>query len=164
MTFLCVDFKFKQQCRYAWLYCITVTIIVFCLTSFSFYNYSLFGNPSSLPFFGFSILQNIVLIASLTSFTTLMHHLRKRYNVLNSFLRYVSRFIYTWYYRNILDIQWLHFKIHFILEIVFWMIPSQIWLLNSIKKIQLIPSNLLDEITVVWWTLQINWIIVTHFR
>lgn len=87
MAFLRVDFKFKQQYQHAWISCIALTISVFCLTLISYHNYSLFGSPSSLKFFGFCILQNIILTTSLLSFIILMHNLRKRYNMLNSFLR-----------------------------------------------------------------------------
>lgn len=92
MAFLCVDLKFKQQYRHAWLYCITLMITIVCLTSMSFYNYSLFGKPPSMIFFGYCIIQNTILVTSLLSFTILLHNLRKRYKILNSFLRYVSPF------------------------------------------------------------------------
>lgn len=86
-----IDFNFKKQYRYAWMYCTaTVAILLFLLAITS---YTLSQSSHSMPLGHlYSLippaLQNFISTAITISFVFLLHSLRKRYAALNEYLRY----------------------------------------------------------------------------
>lgn len=151
-----IDFNYKHEYRRALVHCMaqTFTTIFIVIIYHSIVIISkLHLLKVLLNHVIFGLLLDIALTAISTSFIAFLLNLKTRYAALNTHLRLTVIFALNFEFTQI-EIEWF-----FSFEGI-----SQNWKSIHPKKMQSMPSNLLDVNTRIWRTSCINWIIVTHFR